>query len=386
MDKPIADFDRLRQLCILAQHGTLSAGERGGDAAGEGPDLAFAERHRVVPLMQAGLSGLDRISMPVHRRVLALALQTVRLEQELGILAECLTAAGVEFLLLKGPAIARQAYPFPEWRVYDDLDLWVESRDLEAADRALTGAGYHPFIALSSRAASCARRAGIESAWVHPERGRLIEISHGHRALAPSAAAARLVLQSAVQMDVAGTRVRTTTPVHTLLLACIHGAHHRWDRLSWVADIAGLWKKLSSDDQIEACAVAHRWRVETSLGLGLRLAADYLDLPLDSAALDLSSLPRIQALAARVNLEEIHADSLRVPMLERLRFENDAQDTARQRLRMKWNWLCVPTLGDIEAVPLPGPLFFLYAWIRPLRLLRHPWLREWRTLLARRSP
>ncbi len=349
---------------------------------GPPPDLVFAERHRVVPLLEAGLAALDMLSVPVHRRVLALAQQTIRLEQELGCIAGCLCDADVDFLLLKGPAMARQAYPTPEWRVYDDLDFWVASGDLEAAGQALMREGYTPVTALSSRAAACARRAGIERSWVHPERGRLIEISHGSKALAPTDRAARLVLKSSVPLEVAGTTVRTTAPVHTLLLACIHGAHHRWDRLSWVADVAGLWGRLSLQEQDEAFRVARRWRVETSLGLGLRLATDCLNLPLEGPAQERAGRPRVQALAARVQLAAITADSLRVPMLDRLRYESDVQDTAFRRLRMKREWLWVPTLGDIQAVPLPATLYFLYAWIRPLRLLRHPWLREWRTLLG----
>jgi len=190
------------------------------------------------------------------------------------------------------------------------------------------------------------------------------------------------VLKSSVPLEVAGTTVRTTAPVHTLLLACIHGAHHRWDRLSWVADVAGLWGRLSLQEQDEAFRVARRWRVETSLGLGLRLATDCLNLPLEGPAQERAGRPRVQALAARVQLAAITADSLRVPMLDRLRYESDVQDTAFRRLRMKREWLWVPTLGDIQAVPLPATLYFLYAWIRPLRLLRHPWLREWRTLLG----
>jgi len=379
MDKPASNFNRLCRLCSLA----LLGPEQGSpDRIGPPPDLAFAERHRVVPLLEAGLAALDTLSVPVHRRVLALAQQTVRLEQELGCIAGCLRDVDVDCLLLKGPAMARQAYPTPEWRVYDDLDFWVASGDLEAAGQALTREGYTPVNSLSSRAAACARRAGIERAWVHPERGRLIEVSHGQQALAPTARAARLVLESSVPLEVEGTIVRTTAPVHTLLLACIHGAHHRWDRLSWVADVAGLWGRLSSQEQDEACCSARRWQVETSLGLGLRLATDCLNLSLEGSAQELAGLPRVQALAERVQLDAITADSLRVPMLERLRFENDSQDTASQRLRMKREWLSVPTLGDIQAVPLPAAFYFLYAWIRPLRLLRHPWLREWRNLLG----
>jgi len=68
------------------------------------------------------------------------------------------------------------------------------------------------------------------------------------------------------------------------------------------------------------------------------------------------------------------------PMIARLRFEKDAQDSLWRRLRMMLGWVFWPTLGDLQAVPLPAALFPLYWVIRPVRLLRHPWRRDWRNL------
>jgi len=385
MNEGAARFERMRQLCSIALCGETLGKSAVSNASATESDLALAERHRVVSLSATGLSASSAVSSDfLHRRVLALAQQTVRLEQELGVMASCLSAAGVDFLLLKGPALARQAYPVPEWRVYDDLDLWVESRDLDLALRALEAVGYQPSQPLNSRAAACAHRAGIEVALVHPARGRLIEVSHGRRSLAPSPLAAREILESAVSLDIAGTGVRTPAPYHALLLACVHGAHHRWDRLSWVADIAGLWQRLSSSEQVKACATARRWRMETRLGLGLHLASTLFNLSLEAPPEALVGSPAVQALAARVKLEAIAADSSRVPILDRLRFEHDALDSARQRWRMKREWLFTPTLGDIEAVSFPASLYFFYALIRPLRLLRYQH-RAWRTLAGHSS-
>ena len=374
MVEPVQGFEALRRCCAAA----LRDEPRGGvPEAG----LALAERHRVVPLLAVAMPAGLRDA--VRRRVLALAQQTVRLEQELVALAASLSAAGVEFLVLKGPAMARQAYPAPEWRAYDDLDLWVETRDFAAALRALEKAGYRRTRPLGSRAAACARRAGIEAALAHPERGRLVEVAHGRRALAPTRRAAREVLAAAAPLEIAGAPIRAPAPGHALLLACAHGAHHRWDRLGWVADVAGLWRRLSPAEREDACRAARRWGAETALGLGLGLAAAHLELELAGRAAALANAPRAAALFRRVRLEDIAPDSLRAPMIERLRFERDAQDSAPRRWRTMAGWVFTPTLGDIEAVPLPAALYPLYAAIRPVRLLRHPWLRAWRQPAAR---
>jgi Uncharacterised nucleotidyltransferase len=52
-------------------------------------------------------------------------------------------AAGVQPLLLKGPALARALYTPGEYRGYSDVDLLVSPADLPRARRALTGAGYN---------------------------------------------------------------------------------------------------------------------------------------------------------------------------------------------------------------------------------------------------
>lgn len=372
-------FNALRRIVAGVLRGETKPVEPEAGFAALAP--ALAERHRVVPLLAAGApAGLRE---PMRRRWLALAQMTVRLDRELAEIQAILSAAGVGFLVLKGPGLARQAYAAPDQRACDDLDLWVSARQAAAAVRALEAAGYRRTPPMNTRTAACARRVGIEAALVHPERGRLVEVAHGHRALAPTTRAAREVLLATVEFDVAGAAIVSPKPVHALLLACVHGAHHRWDRLGWVADVAGLWMRLAPAERTEACTTARRWHITTMLGLGLRLAAENLALPLTGEAAALAAAPRVTSLASRVGLEAIGHDSPRARMIDRIRFERDAQDSVLRRLRILAGWILVPTLGDIASVPLPAALVPLYALIRPLRLLRHPWLREW---IASRRP
>src|SRR5688500_12796804 len=53
-----------------------------------------------------------------------------------------LESAGVDALLLKGPALARRLYAEGETRGYSDVDLLVPRRDLDSAAESLKTLGY----------------------------------------------------------------------------------------------------------------------------------------------------------------------------------------------------------------------------------------------------
>jgi len=379
MAESTCQYEILRKICAAVLCETASPEDVPASFAVNA--LALAERHRVVPLLAAGAPAGLRESL--RRRQLALAQQTVRLEHELAGIARLWADAGIEYLVLKGPALARQAYAKPEWRCYDDVDLWVESVDLPEAIRVLNQAGYRRTQELKDSAAACAQRAGIEVALRHPERGRLIEVSHGWCALAPCESAASAMKEAGISLRIAGAAVRVLAPVHSLLFVCAHGAHHRWDRLSWVADVAGLWRRMTPEEQEQVVACARAWRVESALGIGLRLAAEQLGVELSGTGAEWATSPRVRALVERVQLEKIGPDTLRVSMIERLQFERDVQDSSWRRWQTVARWIFQPTLGDLEAVPLPALGFPLYGLIRPVRLLLHPWRGEWRSLIWR---
>jgi hypothetical protein len=61
-----------------------------------------------------------------------------------------------------------------------------------------------------------------------------------------------------------------------LVLICIHGAKHFWERLIWVADVAALVTRQTEMDWERAEESARAIRAEHLLHMGLRLAAELL--------------------------------------------------------------------------------------------------------------
>jgi len=64
------------------------------------------------------------------------------LERRLVEVNSALTAGGIEFVVLKGPAIAHTCYPDPAWRPFSDLDLLVRRGQWAKACELLTTLGY----------------------------------------------------------------------------------------------------------------------------------------------------------------------------------------------------------------------------------------------------
>jgi putative nucleotidyltransferase-like protein len=77
--------------------------------------------------------------LSLHRRAM---MDCLRLERKLLDAAEAFVREGLQFVVLKGPALAHTLYPDPSSRVFGDLDLLVRTRDWRAAAAIVTGMGF----------------------------------------------------------------------------------------------------------------------------------------------------------------------------------------------------------------------------------------------------
>ncbi len=125
--------------------------------------LALAEDHGVTQLLAATAQRLPSESVPAGARATlaerqrAQAFFTLRMSAELFRLAQRFAEAFPErnsaMLVVKGPALAMQAYGDAAMRNYGDLDLLVRHADIARATQLMINAGYQPQIPLSAIAA-----------------------------------------------------------------------------------------------------------------------------------------------------------------------------------------------------------------------------------------
>jgi hypothetical protein len=109
----------------------------------------FITRHRLQLFVCSQLQGsLLRQALPRHwlDRLKVLSLKQwaaqERLVRELMQLSSLLTAAGHEFIVLKGPYVAARFFGSMDRREFSDLDILIKRDDLAAVERLLRNHGY----------------------------------------------------------------------------------------------------------------------------------------------------------------------------------------------------------------------------------------------------
>jgi hypothetical protein len=156
-----------------------------------------------------------------------------------------------------------------------------------------------------------------------------------------------------------------------LVLICVHGAKHFWERLSWIADVAGLVSRQTSIDWERAASSARAVQAEHLLHTGLLLAMDVLKAGLPK---EIASRVRNDDVAAKLGARVLcwlPAAGYAPPgLLQRAVF----------RLRMRGNFLAAPayllrlsfspTEEDWQADGKISNSRFLDALRRPFRLAR----------------
>jgi hypothetical protein len=189
----------------------------------------------------------------LQRSRIAIAIEMAR-ARDLNALNEGLAEAGLSALLLKGSALAYTHYPEPHLRTRVDTDIFIDSGDIRQVRDTLPGLGYqlrgwtyksHQFNAVKEDFG-----------------GGIIKYDVHWRSNNCSSYARVIGYQEAEKESIPVPGLngwRTLSPVHTLLLACMHRAgssRHDPDRLIWLFDVHLLVSGMSAEELLSFSAKA----------------------------------------------------------------------------------------------------------------------------------
>jgi Uncharacterised nucleotidyltransferase len=256
--------------------------------------VALAEVHGVISLLASSLGQLQENLVPpefahkireLHR---AQVLSALQMTAELFRLADQFRDAGLDAVIVKGPALALRAYGDTGARQYGDLDFLVRQIDILRATELMISAGYNPEIAVESLSP---QKIPGQYLFVRIVAPLLVEL-HTERTMRyfPRGLPIEEFFARRQLVSVDGHHIPALAIEDELLLICIHGAKHLWERLSLVADVAAFVTRQTSLNWERTFATARVVGAERMLHTGLLLGGNLLH-----AALPQNVQPRLQS-------------------------------------------------------------------------------------------
>jgi len=354
--------------------------------------LQMATRHGLRPILYRRLKATYPELVPQSHleNLRASARHTVArnmlLQAELHELLRAFAGENIPALPHKGSVLAEKVYGDISLREFTDLDIVVRRRDVARASKLLIARGFQKCVLSDDKHTSLSLALpSCEEAFVRDDSLKTCVDLHWalapHR-VSPSLDAERL-WNRLQPIAIGGTHALSFTNEDLLIILCVHGGKHRWERLAWLCDIARLigthqhslnWERMFAD--------ARSFGVERMFMLGLFLAQDLLGATLpDEVWQRARADARVVSLAAKVN-EELRRDiSQPVSAWQKFSFVFQARERWRDAARLIHGYAFMPTPIERDEVSLPASLSALYYLIRPMRLS----IKIGRTLL-RRSP
>ena len=362
--------------------------------------LKLAARHRVLGLLGRHLSVYHWENVPkfavqiIQSYFQRTLVHSTILKGELADVSQALESAGIPVVSFKGPTLALAIYGNAVVRPSADLDLLVPRRHVTRARELLRELGYLPEAVLSpsqervhlrvDSVLNMFRPAPEAVAAIFPQ-GLSVEL---HWNVTSPCLPFDLDFESVESRltfinlpDVTGDKasVRALSPEDLLLILCVHGAKHLWDRLIWLTDVAELLSSTPNLDWDFIFAEVRTRGIQRMTTLGLVLARDVVGAVLPASVERwLTTQPESLRLASQIRMMLFTPDSDgreidtkspgHDPTSDRLLMK--VIDDPRRRFFFVWHILTTPSAIERASVPLPPGFDFLWWGLRPFAMAR----------------
>ncbi|ANF95854.1 nucleotidyltransferase family protein [Paenibacillus bovis] len=348
----------------------------GGESALDWQEFSsLSMHHRVYPTIHAHLSAYSDL-LPaetmqwLNHRYHHNTFTMLQLSGQMQKVSQAFNKQDIPALQLKGPVLAQLLYGDLSRRTSKDLDVLVPMDRIEAAEQTLLELGYTKTQEVDRTLDKWKWRYNHES-YTHERTGVEIEL---HWRLNGDAGAEQSFddLWTRKQtMQFGGTSVHMLGKEDLLIYLAVHGARHAWFRLRWLADIDRL-VRMDIDWEL-LTRLARQYKSSHIIGQAFLLSAALLETPVTPQMEVLMNQPRARDLARRVIVFIREKVSLcPEPETERLaqkyRSYQYALRTNGQKALFWWRKM-TPDAWDMQTLPLPKPLHFMYYPLHPFLLL-----------------
>jgi len=285
-------------------------------------------------------------------------------------LVRALAVAGIQAIVLKGPAVAMAAYDDYSRRTFGDIDLVLHRDDLAAARDFLIARGFVPDFPSAMESALIAdqhalefsdSRTRVELHWALLSRHLRFDIDPG------------ALWADAAQLQCLGSEITVLSREHLFLYLCAHGAKHEWILFRWVLDVAQLVQRLDPAEARRIIALSERTNTRRILALALRIARETFGeegSPFPASALLSDADTRSLAQFARGRLQPAGPEARELlpprlarihPYLGTLAFWIRSRERAFDRVACAASFFFIPAASDSSGGKL-------HSLLRPARL------------------
>lgn len=368
---------------------------------------SLASFHGVTPLLYASLArnAPQMVPPPVLRRMRDRARANVPhslfLSSELVRLMPRFAAKGIPAVAFKGPVLAAYAYRDLTAREFTDLDIFVPKESIVAASRVILSEGYISSDGETERAIEAAVRRDGEVAFLQAShytffrpdgRSRVdLQWRMAQRYFAFTLDRRNAWLNRLSYLSLGGVEIPTFSPTDTLLVLCVHGSKHRWEKLKWLCDVAEMLREHGAAvDWEELARTAAEQGAERMVGLGLALARDVLDATVPPELVAATRTDRgVPGLVRELRGTLFATEREQPTRLEEAAYTLRLADRWQDRVRFAARYVSQsigrvlsPTAADRALLPASRRLPFADYLIRPCRLsvqytiLGGRWLRQ----------
>lgn len=337
--------------------------------------IALAYAHGLLPLLHKHLATAASDLVPAHflsrlkRDSVSNSQNVLHLTGKQLRVYKLFKENSIPVALFKGPLLAHMAYGEISLRQAGDIDLLIARRDFTHARVLLESLGYEMTPRLTAAQLASHLNNHCEIQFMRDEWLTVIDL---HWDLAPRSfvfgVKADEVMSRLQSVSLAGATVETFGAEDLVLYQAMHGAKHLWRRLEWISCLAESLRATTAinwDTLVDRAAQAHATRI---LALGLRLIAEFSDVPVPAQVLtSIDKDKAMQRMATQIRAQLFttfgHAESTETNLYN-LRIMDRKRDALVSALRS----IFVPTLPDWQSLALPSSLHTLYYAYRPLRL------------------
>lgn len=341
--------------------------------------MSLARRHNMLPLLYWHVKAHIELVPPLYTQLLYAtflenAARMLMFLGEVFELTRIFHEHGLSLVPYKGPALSADLYGNLALRQSVDIDLLVGRRDLVIARELLLARGYRPRHHLTDSTKEFMVRGRYHEEFVS-STGTSLELhwafTNGDVRLPLDLDTLRPNLRT---LRIGGSTVSMFGYADMLLILCIHGCKHRFDRLEWICGVAETLRAHSDEIDWEAL---HRGA--TSLGvrrmllLGLLLAYELLEAPVPQNLVMLArSDSAVSKLAAGVPASFVDDPAPEVPgdTLAADLFRLQLRERFRDRLQFVWYRLTTPSSPkNWYGISIGAHWIPMHALFRPVRVL-----------------